>query len=64
MAELEIVYSEQATSQVLFMKEVNTPPQVESIVEKELDELAIPRVKLTLSRAEFFMEETKFDAQI
>ena len=64
MAELERVYAEQPTSQALLMKEVNTLPQEESIVEREVDELAIKRDKLTLSRAEFFMEETKFDAQI
>ena len=64
MAELERVYVEQATSQVLLMKEVNTPPQEESIVERGVDELAITRAKLTLSRAEFFMEEAKFNAQI
>ena len=29
-----------------------------------MDELAITRAKLTLSRAEFFVEETKFNAQI
>ena len=28
-----------------------------------MDELAIIRAKLTLSKAEFFMEETKFNAQ-
>ena len=45
------------------MKEVNTPSQEESIVEREVDELAITRAKFTLSRAEFLMEETKFNAQ-
>ena len=29
-----------------------------------MDELAITKAKLTLSRAEFFMEKTKFNAQI
>ena len=57
MAELERVYVEQATSQPLLMKEVNTPPQEKSTIEREVDELAITRAK-TQSRSEFFMEET------
>ena len=64
MAELERVYVEQATSQVLLMKEVNTPPQEESIIERGVDELAIIRARLALSKAELFMEETQFNAQI
>ena len=43
---------------------MNTHPQDESIVEREVDELAITRAKLTLSMAEFLMEETKFNAPI
>ena len=64
MAELERVYAEQATSQVLLMKEVNTLPQEESIVERRVDKLAITRAKLILCRVEFFVKETKFNAQI
>ena len=45
------------------MKEVNTPSQEESIVEREVDELAITRAIFTLSRAKFLMEEIKFNAQ-
>ena len=64
MAKLERVYDEQAISQVLLMEEVNTPPQEESIVEREVDELALTRAKLTLSRVELIMDETNFNAQI
>ena len=63
MAELERVCAEKESPRVPFMREVNTPPQEESIDEREVDELAITRAKLTFSRAEFLMEETKFNAQ-
>ena len=46
------------------MKEVDTPPQEEPIVERGVDELAITRARLEMSRAELFIEETKFNAQI
>ena len=64
MAKLERVYAEQATSQVLHMMEVNTPPQEESIVEQGVDGLSLTRPKLTLSRVELIMDEIKFNAQI
>ena len=46
------------------MREVNTPPQEESIIERLVGELAITKAKLALSRAQFLIEETKFNAQI
>ena len=64
IAKLERVCAEQATPHVPFMREVNTLPQEESIGEREVDELAITRAKLTLSKVEFLMEETQLNAQI
>ena len=64
MAKLERLHVECPTSQALLMKEVNTPPQEESIVERGVDELALTRAKLTLSRVELIMDEINFNAQI
>ena len=64
IAKLERLHVECPTSQALLMKEVNTPLQDESIVEKEVDKLALTMAKLTMSKAELIMDETKSNDQI
>ena len=64
MAKLERLHAKCPTSQALLMEEVNTLPQEKLIVERGVDELALTRAKMTLSRAQLIMDETNFNAQI
>ena len=54
MAEWRRFQAKFATSQAQFIEEVNQPPQDESIMENEVDELAISMVELAKVAFVFF----------